>query len=154
MTTEEKTKPVSDLFDQAMKSYEQAWKTGAKMQEESAKYFSSFVSQTTTPGDFQKRVKAITEDFIPLTQRSFDEGMKMIEQSSRTSVELLKKAVAAAQATSPQDAQAKMLGLWEASLNAMRDSVIAVTQANNKALESWVACARKGGEPAPAAPKA
>ncbi len=154
MTTEDKTKPGIDLFDQAMKSYEQALKTGVKMQEESARFFSSMVNQTTSPQDWQKKMKAMTDEFIPQTQKSVDEGLKFIEQTSRTSVELLKKAVATGQPTSVQDAQAKFLGLWEASLNAMRDTAVSVTQANNKAIESWVAYARKNGEPTPAGAKA
>jgi hypothetical protein len=151
MTTEEKTRPVTDLYDQAMKNYEQALKTGVKMQEESAKFFNNLVSQTTSPQDWQKRMKAVTDDFIPQTQKTVDEGVKLIEQTSRTSIELLKKAVATGQPTSMQDAQTKFLSLWEASLNAMRDTAIAVTQANNKAIESWVAYARKNTEPVAAA---
>lgn len=154
MTTEEKTKPVTDLYDQAMKSYEQALKTGVKMQEESAKYFSNLVNQNTSPQDWQKRMKSVTDEFIPQTQKSVEEGVKLIEQTTRTSIELLKKAVATGQPTSMQDAQAKFLGLWEASLNAMRDTAVSVTQANNKAIESWVSYARKNSEPATAGAKA
>jgi len=147
MTTEEKTKPVTDLFEQAMKSYEQALKTGVKMQEESAKVFSNLVNQSSSPQDWQKKMKSVADDFVPQTQKSVEEGLKLIEQTSKASVDLLKKAVAAGQPTSATDAQAKMLGLWEASLNAMRDTAVSVTQANNKAIESWVAYARKGVDP-------
>ena len=96
----------------------------------------------------------MTDDFIPQTQKTLDEGLKVIEQSSRASVELLKRAVAAGQPTSVQDAQAKFLGLWEASLNAMRDTAVSVTQANNKAIESWVSYARKNSGRATAGAKA
>lgn len=144
MTTEQKTKPVTDLFEQAMKSYEQALKTGVKMQEESAKVLSNLVSQATSPQDWQKQVKSATDDFIPQTQKAVDEGLKIIEQTSKASVDLLKKAVAIGQPTSATDAQAKMLGLWESSLHAMRDTAVSVTQANNKAIESWLAYASKG----------
>ena len=154
MTTEGKTKPVTDLYDQAMKSYEQALKTGVKMQEESAKYFSNLVNQTTSPQDLQKRMKSVTDEFIPQTQKSVEEGVKLIEQTTRTSIELLKKAVAAGQPTSMQDAQAKFLGLWEASLNAMRDTAVSVTHANNKAIESWVSYARKNSQSTTAGAKA
>jgi len=154
MTTEEKTKPVTDLYDQAMKNYEQAMRTGVKMQEESAKFLGNLVNQTATPQDWQKRAKTMTDEFVPQTQKAVDEALKLIEQTSRTSVELLKKAVASGQPTSVQDAQAKFLGLWEASLNAMRDTAVSVTQANNKAIESWVSYARKNSEPTTAGTKA
>lgn len=154
MTTEQKTKPVTDLYDQAIKSYEQALKTGVKMQEESAKYFSTLVNQTTSPQDWQKRMKSVTDEFIPQTQKTVEDSVKLIEQTTRTSIELLKKAVATGQPATMQDAQAKFLGLWEASLNAMRDTAVSVTQANNKAIESWVSYARKNSEPATAGAKA
>lgn len=147
MTTEQKTKPVTDLFEQALKSYEQTLKTGMKMQEESVKVFSDLVTQATSPQDWQKQMKSVTADFIPQTQKTVDEGLKLIEQTSKSGIELLKKAVAAGQPTTAPDAQAKMLGLWEASLNAMRDTAMSITQAHSKALESWVAYARKAAEP-------
>ncbi len=148
MTTEQKTKPVTDLFDQALKSYEQALKTGMKMQEESTKAFTELVTHATSPQDWQKKMKSATDDFIPQTQKTVDEGIKLIEQTSKSSIELLKKAVAVGQPVSAPDAQAKMLGLWEASLNTMRETAVAVTQANQKAIESWIAYARKTAEPA------
>ena len=154
MTTEEKTRPVTDLFDQAMKNYEQAMKTGARLQEESARFFSNLMGQATSPQDWQKRVKTAMDEFVLQTQKAVDEGLKLLEQTSRTSVELLKKAVAAGQPTSAQDAQAKFLGVWEASLNAVRDTAVSITQANNKAIESWMAFARKNSEPAAAGAKA
>lgn len=147
MTTEDKTKPVTEMYEQAMKNYEQAVKTGLKMQEESAKIWTGFLSQSPSPQDWQKKTKAMAEEVIPQAQKAVDDGLKLIEQSSRTSVELLKKVVEASQATSVQDAQTNLLSLWEASLNAMRDSAVAVVQANNKAFENWVAYVRKNGEP-------
>lgn len=156
MTTEDKTKPATDLLEQALKNYEQAWRTGAKMQEESARFFSNLVTQAAGPQDWQKRVKAMTDDFIPQTQKSLDEGLKLLEQNSRASVELLKKAVGAAQSTSPQEVQTRLLGLWEASLNTMRETMVSVTQSHQKAVESWMSYARKTGETtaAPATAKA
>jgi rubrerythrin len=147
MTTEKATKPVTDLFEQAMKNYEQALKTGLKLQEEATKWWTTAATQSTTPQDWQKKVKAMTDDIIPETQKRMDECLKLIEQNSKTSVDLLKKAVAAAQATSVQDAQNKFLAFWEGSLNALRDTAQAVTQTNTKAIESWMEYARKSVQP-------
>lgn len=146
MTTEDKTKPVTEMYEQAVKNYEQALKAGLKAQEESVKVWAGFLNQGATPQDWQKKAKTVADDLIPQAQKAVDDGLKLVEQNSRTSVELLKKAVAATHSTSPQDAQTKLLSFWESSLNAMRDSAVAVTQANNKAIDSWVAYVRKSGE--------
>ena len=148
MTPEEKTKPVNELFDQAFKNYEQALKTGLKLQEESGKWWTQLFSQCPPTPDWQKKVKSLSDDLIPQTQKSVDAGLKLMEQNSRASVELLKKAVAAAQSTSPQDAQAKFLGFVESSLSAVRDTAQAVTQANTRVIESWMEYVGKATEPA------
>jgi len=154
MTTEDKTKPAAELFEQAMKNYEQALKTALKLQEDSVKVWTGLLNQPAAPQDLQKRVKALTDEVIPQTQKNIEENLKLVEQSSRTSIELLKKAAATAQATTVQDAQSRFLNFCEASLNAMRDTTVAVTQTNAKTLESWVGYVRKSVEPVTPAAKA
>ena len=153
MTTEDKTKSGADLFEQALKNYEQALKTGLKMQEDSLRMWTGLLNQTAAPQDLQKRAKALVDEVIPETQKTIEHNLKLVEQNSRTSIELLKKAAAAAQATTVQDAQTKFLSFYEASLNAVRDTTVALTQANAKAVESWVGYVRKNAEP-PVAAKA
>jgi len=153
-STEDKAKPVTDLFEQVMNSYEQALKTGVKMQEESMKYFSNLVSHNSSSQDWQKQMKTMTDEFFPQTQKTVDAGLKLIEQTNRSGVELLRKVVAASQPTSVHDAQAKYLGLWAASLDVMRDTTVAMTQASNKVIGSWFSYAWEHGGPAASAAKA
>jgi hypothetical protein len=150
MTTDEKTRPVTDYFEQALRNYEQALKAGLKMQEESTRVWTSLLNQSSAPQDWQKRAKTVAEETVAQAQKAVDDGLKVIEQNSRTSVELLKKAVATAQASSVQEAQTRLVSFWEGSLNAMRDSALAVTQASNRALESWAAYVRKNSDGATA----
>jgi len=154
MTTEDKAKLGTDLFEQATKNYEQALKTGLKLQEDSLRTWTGLLNQTTAPQDLQKRVKALTDEIIPQTQKTIEDNLKLVEQTSRVSIELLKKAAATAQATTVQDAQSKFLSFCETSLNAVRDTTVAVTQANAKAVEAWVGYARKSADPAATAAKA
>lgn len=148
MTTEDKTKAGTELFEQALKNYEQALKTGLKLQEDSVRVWTGLLNQATAPQDLQKRIKALADEIIPQTQKTIEESLKLVEQNSRTSIELLKKAATAAQATTLQDAQSRFLTFCEASLNAVRDATVAVTQANAKAVESWMGYVRKSAEPA------
>jgi hypothetical protein len=143
MTTEDKTRPVTDLFEQAMKNYEQAFKTGLKLQEESTRCWTNLFSQGPSTQDCQKKFKNIADELIPQTQKSIDECLKLIEQNGRVSVEVLKKAVAAGQSASVQEAQSRFLGLWESSLNGLRENAVALTQSHTRAVESWIECVRK-----------
>lgn len=142
MPTEDKSKHPADLFEQAMKNFEQALKAGLKLQEESARLWTQLLNQAAPP-DAQKRWKALSEEFMTQTQKSLEEGVRVIEQNGRSSVDLLRKALAAAEPGSIQDAQSRLVGFWEGSLAALRDSALAVSQANARAAESWMACGRK-----------
>jgi hypothetical protein len=140
----EKTKtPVTEAFEQATKNYEQALKAGLKLQEDSGKWWANLLNQATTPQDWQERVKAMAGDLVPETQKRTEECLKLIEQTSKTNVELFKKAVEAAQSTSIAESQARFIGFCEASLNALKDTAETVAQANTRAIDAWVALARK-----------
>ena len=143
MTTEEKTKSGTDLFEQGLKNYEQALKTGLKLQEDSLRLWTGLLNQPTAPQELQKRSKAMVDEIIPQAQKTIEENLKLVEHNSRTTIELLKKAAATTQATTVQEAHSKFLSLWEASLNAVRDTTMAFAQANAKAVESWNGYVRK-----------
>lgn len=140
------SKPVSELYEQAMSNYEQALRTGLRMQEESGKWWTTMLDQATSPQDWQKWVKAMSDQFIPETQRTWEENLRIVEQNSRTGVELMRKAFEAAQCTSVLESQSKLLNFWGASLNAWRENAQAATQANTKAIEMWVDFLRKNAE--------
>jgi hypothetical protein len=152
MTAEDKTKPIADLFDQAAKNYEQVLKTGLKLQQESAKLWTGVLGESGVP-DVQGKCKALLDDLVPQTQKNINECLKLIEQNSRASVDLLKKAVAVTQSSSVQDSQAKVLNLWETSWNTACETTQAITQANTKAMETCIEYFRKNGMPAETAAK-
>lgn len=147
MTTEDKTKPFADVFEQTAKNYEQILKSGMKVQQESAKWWTNAFAEAASP-EIQKKVKAVADELIPQAQKSIDDWLKVVEENSRTGIDLLKKAVGVTQSASLQEAQTKVFGLWEASLNAMCETTQAVTQSNTKAMEAWLDFVRKTGEPA------
>src|SRR4029453_15323453 len=66
----DKTKtPGSDLFDQAVKNYEEALKTGVRLQEECGKWWTNVLSQTTRPQDWQKNVTSVLNEAFPPAQK-------------------------------------------------------------------------------------
>jgi hypothetical protein len=143
----ETTKPVSELFEQAMKSYEQAFKTGLKVQEESSKWWTTLLEQTGPSPDWQKSLRTMASEILPEAEKRMEDGLRMVEQNSRASLELLKlfKQAVEVPGTNPiAETQTRLLGFWEASLNSMRDSAQAVAKANTQTLESWMELFRKG----------
>jgi len=139
--------PMSELMEQAMKNYEQALQSGLKLQEESSRWWTDFMTQSTTATDWQKRWKTAATQTIPIVQKRMEESLRLVEQSSQTSLDLLKQALAVTGSDSPANAQTKVQQLWEASLRALRQNTQAVAQANAKVVESWMQLLAAGTEP-------
>jgi hypothetical protein len=140
----DKTKtPRSDLFDQAVKNYEQALKTGVRLQEECGKWWTNVLSQTTRPQDWQKNAASALHEAFPAAEKNMEETLRLMERNSRGSLDLLKQATEAAQSTSFADGQARLQKLWQTSLELLQHNAQAITQANIKLVETWTQLARK-----------
>lgn len=140
-----KEKAMSDMADTAMKNYEQAVRAGLKMQEEAGKWWTNMFNQGVGD-DWQKRLGTMTSGFVPLAQKRMEEMMELMQKNGRTSAELMKKAMEAAQTPMGAESQAKWMDFWTSSMGAMRSSTEAMTQINNKAVEGWINYIRKNAE--------
>jgi hypothetical protein len=144
---------VSKLLDQTMEQFGSAMKVGVKMQEEAARWFADAVSQIGSAQEWQKRSRAMLADAIPTAQRSADEYLRLFDQSYRTSMDLMKKAVNSSRSESAAEAQAKAQELIEQYMATMRSNAQAMAEANLHAMQSWSEFIRKNfefnGAPAP-----
>jgi len=129
-----------------MSSYEQAFKTGLRLQEESGRWWTTILEQTTPTREWQKAVRMMATEILPEAQRRMEDGLRLVEQNSRASLELLKlfkKSAEVPHSNPVAESQTKLLHFWESSLNSMRDGAQAVAQANTHALESWMELFRR-----------
>jgi hypothetical protein len=67
-----------------------------------------------------------------------EETLRLMEQSGRTSMDLLKQALEVGASDSAENAQNKVQELWEASLRVLRNNAQSFTQANGKVVEAWM----------------
>jgi hypothetical protein len=130
--------PLSEVIEQALKNYQQALEAGLKAQEETAKWWTEFTAQEDSPADWHKRWSTAAIQMIPVLQKRMEESLRLLDQSGRSSLELLKQACQLVGSDSATSAQQKMGDLWEASLQALRKNALTVSQANAKAMESWM----------------
>ena len=138
--TDKAKPPVSEVFDQAMKNYEQALRTGLKFQEETGKWWVNLFNQS---GSQQDAYKQFTSDVIPAAQKRFGECVELLEQNSRTGFDLLKKGVETTQTTSIGETQSKWVDFCEQSLKSLRTNAQAVADINAKAIDSWIEFVKK-----------
>ncbi len=144
----EQAKALSDMADQALKNYEQALRTGLKLQEEAVRCWTSLVNQTAAQ-DWQKgfvNFSKLTNNALPAAQKRMEEVLELVEKNSRSGTELMRKALEAAQPQAIGDGQKKWTDLWTSSLGAMRSNAEALGQINAKAIDSWIEFVRKSAQ--------
>ena len=81
-STNQKTKPLSEAADKAMKNYEQAVRTGLKLQEEAAHLWTNLLNQSASPQDWQKRVSSastVANGVLPAAQKRMEEVLGLVE---------------------------------------------------------------------------
>jgi len=145
----DKEKPAAEMAEKAMRNYEQALRTGVKLQEEAGRWWTTMLNQTTSAQDWQKRVTNLTSvanGVMPVAQKRMEEVMELMEKNSRTGAELMKKAVDAAQSPAIAESQAKWIEVWTSSLGAVRSNAEALTEINTRVIDSWIDFARKNTE--------
>jgi len=146
-----KTERMSSLFDQAIGTFGDALKSGVKIQEEVAKFWTDALDEGGPAYEWQRRSRVAVGEAIPAAQKNAEQWLKLVESNYQKSLELLKKAFSADGNGSPKDAQAKTRELWEASLELVRDNVQAVAQTNVKMMELWAEMLKKNADGAMAA---
>jgi len=148
-STYQKTKPLSEAADKAMKNYEQAVRTGLKLQEEASHLWTNLLNQSASPQDWQNRFSGATtvaNGILPAAQKRLEEVLNLVEQNTKSSTDLFKKAADVCQTTTLPECQAKWLDLCTASVDLARSNLETVTQINSRAFDSWIDYVRKSAD--------
>ncbi len=136
--------PGTSLFDQALDNYEQALKAGLRLQEESTRWWAGVLNQAASPAQWQRAINAFTDESFPAAQKQvMEEALQLVEQNSRKSLELLRKASQVNWPSSPAETQVRLQELWKDSLELLRSNAAAMVQANQRALDIWMEAARR-----------
>ncbi|MGH8024167.1 MAG: hypothetical protein ACRED1_11330 [Limisphaerales bacterium] len=146
--TEKTTNTVSDLFDQGLKNYEQALRAGARLQEETGKNWIRMFNVAASPQDFQKHVGSFDNDLISAGRKSMDECLELLERNTHAGVDLLRKGLKAPQNGTYTEKHAKVADICEGALKALTANAQAIVDINHRAMDSWLAFARKSTAPA------
>ncbi len=137
---------LGDLFRQGLETFEAAMRSAAKIQEESVRRYSEMFRDWGAPGQWQNRVQETIREAIGITQKNFDEALRVMNENAKTSLELFQKAVALGPMAQPGGAaEAKYHDLWESVLATLRSNTEVVLQANTRLTEAWAELAKKMG---------
>jgi hypothetical protein len=140
---------MADVAEATLKNYQQAVRTGLKLQEEAGKWWNSAWNQTNLAEDWQRRVNCaagVANHLMPLAQKRMEEVMSLVQKNTEAGAHLLRKAVDAAQTPALADGQTKWMDFWTSSMGAVRTNAETVAHISSNAIDSWIEFVRKTGE--------
>lgn len=129
---------VSHLFEEALKSFDTAVKTGVKMQQDLTRVWADALAKVDPTAGLDARTQAALHEAFPATQKSIEECLKLIDKATQSSLELMKKAISGGAVQSLPDMKARTQEIWEASLTALRNQAQAMVDANSRVLDAWM----------------
>lgn len=140
MTTKTPEKPAEvtkEAFQDALKFFEDALKSGIQLQEESIKLWKDVLDQVGSPDELKKKLETLSKDSIPLNRERLDSISRIFQDSAKQCTDVFSKTVGLCQATSPTEGQNRLQDLVETSLSALRTNVHAVVDMNTQVTKSW-----------------
>lgn len=140
--------PGAEMFDQAVKGYEQALRTGVRLQEDAARWWTNFFQQSSYTQDWQRQMSSVVSQAIPTAQRNLEESLRLVDQSCKTGLNLLKRAVDAPRNNAASDMQSQVQEIFQSSINVMQSNMQAITESQARVMESWTQFMRRGMETA------
>ena len=128
---------INELFNEAMRSYEKALKSGIQLQEESVNLWKDLLTKLGSPEDFQAKLESMTADAFPQARKRMEEFVETFNRTSKQTIDLFEKALGVYQATSVTDAQRRVQDLIESSLTTLRVNVHSALNTNAKIIADW-----------------
>ena len=134
---------MSELFNQAIETFDSALKTGVRIQEEATRWWTDMLRETDSLQELQHRAQSMTMEALPSTQKNADQYMQLLDKSYHASLELMNRAFQATQSGSLTDTQHRLQEFWESTFAAMRTNAQAMVQLNSRTMETWSEMARR-----------
>ena len=131
------SEPFNEVFQEAIRSYEKALKSGIQLQEESVKLWKDLLTKLGSPEEFKAKLESMRTDAFPQARRHMEECVETFNRTSNETLDLFGKMLGVYQATSITDAQRRVQDLIESSLTALRVNVHSALNTNAKIIASW-----------------
>jgi len=132
-----RSETIDELFQEAMRNYEKALKSGIQLQEESVNLWKDLLTKLSSPQELQAKLESMTADVFPKARKRMEEFVEKFNRTSNQTIDLFEKTLGVYQATSVTDAQRRVQDLIESSLSTLRVNVHSALNTNAKIIADW-----------------
>ncbi len=135
------TANYEELVEQSARLFENALKAGITVQQQSAKWFAE-TFRGLGGSQWQNKGQAAAEQVMTVVQKQAEETIRNMNDSAKSSLELLQKAFEIRQDGSMAEHETRNREIWESVLGSLRKNTETMVNANARVIESWGAIAR------------
>jgi hypothetical protein len=143
------TSQATEMFAEAAKLVQAAMDAGIKAQENLTQSMTQLIDGMGSAQAWQERVQTASDQMLSAAQKNMDSTISLINENTKSSLELLEKAFNSRQAETPEQLQEKARETWETAVGSLRRNAEVMVQANNRMLESWTQLAKVFGGDSP-----
>jgi hypothetical protein len=91
---------IDKVFQEAMRSYENALKSGIQVQEESMNLWKNLLTKLGSPEEFQAKLESMTADTFPKARKRMEEFVETFNRTSNQTIDLFEKTLSVYKAQS------------------------------------------------------
>ncbi len=149
MMATETSEFVADVFKQATDNFKRTIDTGVEFQEQNAKFWSDALTRSVDQAITQ--AEKVSKDVIPSARKNLEQFHDAFDEQAEKSLDMLRKTVSAGQDQDIHGVFDQTMKMWQASFDAVRESVDTVVRTNVEVFEnlcelSSKACATNGSK--------
>ena len=128
---------IAEPFQEAMRSYEKALKSGIQLQEEPVNLWKDLLTRLGSPEEFQAKLESMRADAFPKARERMEDFVETFNRTSKQTIDLFEKTLSVYQATSVPEAQRRVHDLIESTLTALRSNVQSALNTDAKIITDW-----------------
>jgi hypothetical protein len=136
------TADFSELFEKSASLFENALKAGVTVQQDSAKWFADTLRGLGVSQQWPSKNKAALETALAAAKKNVNEGVQLMSENVKASLDLLDKAFQARHTDSEAENRDRAREMWEGAVASLRKNTETMVQANARVIESWASIAR------------
>ena len=128
---------VNEMFGQAAQFFQDAIQAGIKLQEQGTKSMTQLMSGLSSPQQWQESAQSTMTQLMKTTEKNMSEAIELMNQNTKSTMELLEKAFKAREAMGQGDGLVRIKEMWETAFGSFLRNSEVMLQANNRLLETW-----------------
>ena len=132
-----KSEAVNEAYGEAAKMFQSALEVGVRIQEQSTKAFNEMFQGLGSPQNWQQQTQDAMEKTVEMAKTNYDEAIQLMNENTRTGMQLLEKAFSVRESDLADMGQARTRELWETAIGSLRRNTEVLVQANGRLLDSW-----------------